>query len=337
METNPRVQALEKWLQTHIDAEYTMHPLVADASMRRYYRIITAEQRIIAMDAPPEHENCHAFVAIANALRQVGVQTPRVLAEDVSQGFLLLSDFGDRTYLSSLKLNNAKELYLPALMALSQMQAVHEIPGHTLKPFTREFMLQEWQWHKDWFLKQFLKCSYQGVEPTLDACLEHVVETIAAQPYVFMHRDYHSANLMVLPDGQVGVLDFQDAFIGPVTYDVVSLLRDCYIAWPDQLVIELVAEYYVMLRQQGLLANTSLEEFITWFDYMGIQRHLKALLTFARKYVRDNQAQYLQHIPRTLQYIVTISAKYPRLAELNRYYEEIILPLCLKELDQCVP
>jgi aminoglycoside/choline kinase family phosphotransferase len=157
---------------------------------------------------------------------------------------------------------------------------------------------------------------------TLDACYERLIEAISTQPQVFMHRDYHSANLMVLKQ-DVGILDFQDAFIGPVTYDLASLLRDCYIAWPDEQVTRWVQQYWRMQREQGLLNNISEDQFMRMFDWMSVQRHLKALMTFARKHVRDQQSSYLQHIPRTLNYLQHVTSRYPELTPMHRYLSEV--------------
>jgi N-acetylmuramate 1-kinase len=187
-------------------------------------------------------------------------------------------------------------------------------------------MLKEWAWHKEWVLDKFLGLSSPLAEKSLDACYELLVESAVTQPQVFMHRDYHSANLMVLPEGKVGILDFQDAFIGPVTYDLVSLLRDCYIDWPRERVRSWALFYLQTLHDKGLLSHVDDQEFLRWFDLMGMQRHLKALLTFARKHVRDHQSHYLDHIPRTLGYLLNVSQHYPEFTRLHDYLRVTVQP-----------
>tara|TARA_R110000868_G_scaffold90546_3_gene251229 strand:- start:2669 stop:3655 length:987 start_codon:yes stop_codon:yes gene_type:complete len=296
-----------------------------DASFRQYFHVASAEQSYVAMNAPPP-ENCQPFVAIAAALRDMGVQTPEIFAADLSQGFLLLSDFGDTTFLQALQSNpsvsEADHLYHRALQALAVMQMCRSVPGHPLQPFGREWMEREWAWHQEWFLQKWQGMS-SASHPMLNDCYEKLILSALEQPQVFMHRDYHSANLMVLDGGEVGVLDFQDAFMGPLTYDVASLLRDCYIDWPPSKVREW-ALYYANLIKIDVDEAT----FMRWFDWMSLQRHIKALMTFARKAVRDQQPRYLQHVPRTLNYIVTTSQQYPELEAMTEFYQETV-SLCV--------
>jgi aminoglycoside/choline kinase family phosphotransferase len=302
--------------------EPNSHPLAGDASFRRYFRISQPAGSYIAMDAPPEKENCVPFVAISRALRSHGLLTPEIIAEDLSQGFLLLSDFGDRLLLNELSVVNAEMLYTQALDALAVLQSCSSVIGWEIPPFTAEFMYKELKLFQEWYLKQHLAIDLSAAtESMLDQLFLFLAETAASQPQVFMHRDYHSANLMVLPNDQIGILDFQDAFIGPVTYDLVSLLRDCYIAWPEEQVTKLALKY----RDQLNLAVSDYE-FLRWFDLMGLQRHLKALLTFSRKYRRDGNANYLKHIPCTLNYILLESQRYTECQEFYTFLREIVMP-----------
>lgn len=328
---------LEQWLmQTGMFASLQLLPLAGDASFRRYYRLIHADHSWIVMDAPPPQENVIPFVAVATALRAWGVQTPEIVAAEPTKGFLLLTDFGDATYLKTLTPDNATDLYQTALIALARLQSCRQVPGHIIPPFTTDFMWQEWAWHKEWFLDKLLGLNIQQQEKILDDCYASIVSAAASQPQVFMHRDFHSANLMVLPDQTVGVLDFQDAFIGPLTYDLASLLRDCYISWPEQRVQQWVAYYLNQLQAQGEFHDVTLKQLLYWFDMVSMQRHLKALLTFARKYVRDDQPQYLQHIPRTLNYLCEVSSRYPAFLALHEFlrdsvqptFERKVMPLC---------
>ena len=197
-------------------------------------------------------------------------------------------------------------------------------------------MWQEWAWHKEWFLEKLLGVSVGAEEQVLDACYALLVESATTQPQVFMHRDYHSANLMVLPAQGVGILDFQDAFVGPLTYDLASLLRDCYIEWPEERVNQWALAYQKKLQQSGV-ANVDPRLFLRWFDLMGMQRHLKALLTFARKYVRDQQPHYLDYVPRTVNYLQRVCQRYPEFSALNRYLNTTVKPAVERALLLCAP
>ncbi len=297
----------EQWLANKCGlAHVNIEAMAGDASFRRYFRIHAEGKTFVAMDAPPPQENCQPFVAIAQALKAQGLLAPEIIHADVQQGFLLLTDFGDNTYLNTLDLANADLLYKRALDALSMLQGCQHVADHVVPPFTQDFMWKEWAWHKEWFQEKLLQIPLGKKENKLDQCYALLVESAAAQPQVFMHRDYHSANLMVV-GSSVGILDFQDAFRGPVTYDLVSLLRDCYIDWPRELVGSWVRYYYRKLHDFDTVKAIDEQQFIRWFDLMGMQRHLKALLTFARKHVRDNDSKYLQYIPRTLNYLCSVS------------------------------
>jgi aminoglycoside/choline kinase family phosphotransferase len=315
-----RKDAIEHWLSHSCAIQpVLLQPMVGDASFRRYFRLVAQEKSLVVMDAPPPQENVRSYSAISMALRQMGVQTPEIIAADLEQGFLLITDFGDATYLKTLTLDNADLLYQRAMHTLSIIQSCKTVPNHTMPFFNTDFMLKEWGWHKEWVLDKWLDISLSSqVEKKLDECYALIVESAINQPQVFMHRDFHSANLMVTNE-EVGVLDFQDAFIGPVTYDLVSLLRDCYIDWPQEKVNAWALAYSRILHERGLLTNVDDQTFIRWFDLMGIQRHLKALLTFARKHVRDHQSRYLQYVPRTLMYLLTVSERYPELHCLHDY------------------
>jgi N-acetylmuramate 1-kinase len=319
-----RVHDLVAWLKKFSPDFNRICPMPAAASTRRYFRVTLGNQVFVAMDANPSTENCHTFIAIANQLRCMGILTPEIVATNLEQGFLLLSDFGDMTYLKALTPDNANQLYSSACETLSILQACSSIPNLTLPHFNANWMWQEWAWHKEWFLEKYLKLSYSDHAAELEQCFSQIVDNVMTQPQVCMHRDYHSANLMLLPEGRVGVLDFQDAFRGPLTYDLVSLLRDCYIKWPENKVSEWACQYLQTLQSKQLFTTISEEIFLQWFDWMGIERHLKALFTFARKYVRDHQSRYLNHIPLTLQYVINVSSKYPSLSPLHDYYQQVV-------------
>ncbi|MHB1948942.1 MAG: aminoglycoside phosphotransferase family protein [Gammaproteobacteria bacterium] len=321
-----RAQALQQWLTKECKLPaFTMHTLPGDASFRRYFRINISDTSYIAMDAPPPGENCLPFIAIAQTLRGLNLSAPEIVASDVTQGFLLITDFGDRVLLKELNDSNANVLYGKAIDALAILQSCRTVHNWEVPVFTQEFMRRELLLFKEWFLERHLKLTLtKTTENQLAACFDFLAQNAANQTQVFMHRDYHSANLMVLPEA-IGILDFQDAFMGPVTYDLVSLLRDCYIAWPDTLVNQLVLQYWERLN----LPAVSSDEFLRWFDLMGLQRHMKALLTFSRKLHRDGNANYLQHIPRTLEYIQKVSARYPECSALHEFITNQVL-LCVE-------
>jgi aminoglycoside/choline kinase family phosphotransferase len=330
----------EQWLGDSLGGQsFQALAMPGDASLRSYYRIVTPVSSYVAMDAPPP-ENCRPFVAVAAALQVMGLLAPEVIAQNLDMGFLLLTDFGDTTYLKSFHqqpgIAHANDLYGRALRALAMMQACRSVPGHELKPFGREWMEREWAWHQEWFLEKWLGVALPS-GGALDACYEQLIISALEQPQVFMHRDYHAANLMVAAENKVGILDFQDAFIGPLTYDPASLLRDCYVDWPQENVRAWAIGYANILREQGLLTGISDQTFMRWFDFMGLQRHIKALLTFARKYVRDQQPRYLEFVPRTLNYIVEVSRQYPELQPITEFYTNVTELASQKAKTICVP
>lgn len=331
-----RLVLLKNWLFNTCKLEnFDLTPLIPDASFRRYYRVNLANHiSYVAMDAPKPTENCHAFVAIAKTLRAHGLLAPEIIAENKEQGFLLLTDFGDLTLLNVLKKTPTPHLYKLALQALAKFQAIKEIPHWTLAHFDSDWINQEWQWHQSWFLKDYLSLK---VSNEVNNCYQQLITSAINQPQVLMYRDFHAGNLMVLDDNQIGLLDFQDAFIGPLTYDVVSLLRDCYIDWPENLVREYALYYKSLLDQLGVTTHLNEAAFLQYFDWMGIQRHLKALMTFARKYLRDQQPTYLQYIPRTLNYIITVSAKYSALEPLHSFYNTEVFLALKRRIAICAP
>jgi aminoglycoside/choline kinase family phosphotransferase len=311
----------ERWLAGALKETAPAYAaMTPDASFRSYYRVSAAHTSYVAMDAPPP-ENCRQFTAVAAALRAMGLNAPQIYSEDLAQGFLLLTDFGNTTFLRALRdlpdVSHADDLYKRALDALLIMQGGAD--SLSLPQFGREWLEREWAWHQEWFLQKWLGIAVPD-DSGVHACYEQLILSALAQPQVFMHRDYHSGNLMVLPDRQVGILDFQDAFIGPLMYDPASLLRDCYIDWPETCVRAWLEYYGAGLRARGLVTDVSDEQLARWFDWMGLQRHLKALLTFARKSVRDHDARYLEFVPRTLNYIISVSRQYPEMQPVAEFY-----------------
>jgi len=323
-----RLLKLQNWLQVEMGYEnFQLIPLTNDASFRRYFRLNVNSTSYVVMDAPPEQENCVPFIDIAQRLQKSGLNTPRVIANELTNGFLLLSDFGDQLYLPALTPARVDSLYRDAITALVIMQthtSTQELPLYDSSRLHQEMNL-----FTDWLLEKHLNLSLSIIERNeLNKCFAHLSEQALSQPQVFVHRDYHSRNLMVVESNNPGILDFQDAVKGPITYDLVSLLRDCYINWSHQQVMGWVKQYYTQAQAAGIIkeSQVELETFVNWFDQMGIQRHLKASGIFARLYRRDGKPGYLKDIPRTLNYIVENSGHYPALAFLQELISERVLP-----------
>ncbi len=315
-----RLEQLKEWVESQVEGISSIQPASEDASFRRYFRIRFLdqgrEQTAIVMDAPPEKEDSAPFIAIAGVLRQCGINAPQLFAVDLDRGFLLLSDLGILSYLDQLNDGSVGSLYGDALDALLTMQT--EWPTEQqLPPYDRLLLLQEMESFPQWYLGEHRKIS-----PSLDRRemlnrqFALLADSALGQPQVVVHRDYHSRNLMVVDGDNPGVIDFQDAVWGPVTYDLVSLLRDCYIDWPRDRV-EGWAESYFNRLVENQLVDSDWPQFLRWFDWMGVQRHLKAIGIFSRLNYRDGKPGYLDDIPRTMDYVVEVTARYPELEPLN--------------------
>lgn len=327
-----RLQLLEQWLTAQGYLDYQLEPASADASFRRYFRIRHDGQSFIVMDAPPAKEDTRPFIRVAELLADAGLHVPRILARDIEQGFLQLSDLGTRLYLPALTANNVECLYGDAMAALLHLQQ-HPVPPW-LPEYDRRLLLREMQLFADWYLQRHLGLALNAAQQqTLQQSFEHLATVALEQPKVIVHRDYHSRNLL-LTEPNPGVIDFQDAVHGPVTYDLVSLLRDCYIAWPREQVAQWVQEYHRQARQAGIVeADVSLEQFMRWFDLMGVQRHLKASGIFARLNYRDAKPGYLADIPRTLGYVFAITSDYPELAAFADLLQSLAVPQQLNRIE----
>jgi len=327
-----RETQLSHWL-SGIFSKKTLswQPLINDASFRRYFRLFHPERTYIIMDAPPEKENCLPFIAINKTFSQHKINVPQIYHSDVDKGFLLLDDFGDQTYWQALKTQNPHLLYQQAIQSLLQIQRCDKIPDFEVPHFNADFMLEEIELFNHWFLNQLLgfKLS-RHQQKTLEDSYHYLVHQAEQQPQVLIHRDYHSRNLMFIPQSSPGILDFQDAMWGPVTYDLVSLLKDCYVRWPEMIVSTWLKGYIEEARSIGLLdENVSESQFSHWFDMMGVQRHLKAIGIFARLHLRDHKSDYLRDIPRVADYIMHIVSQHEPLEPLNRLFHQRILPKIL--------
>lgn len=320
-----RFQTLHLWLKTQLNFDFSITPVVGDASFRRYFRITHDNQTWIAADAPPDKEASDSFIAISHALTQLGICVPKIFAFDLTQGFLLLNDFGNQLYQTTLTHSNADTLYGAALSDLIKMQSCQKIDNWPLPQFDATFLREELDNFRYWFIEQYLQISLTPMHhDLLTRTFTQLIHIATHQPQCFIHRDYHSRNLMVLEDG-VGVLDFQDAAWGPITYDAVSLLRDCYITWSSSNVKRWALSFADQLRAKGYCQATD-DVFLHWFDWMGIQRHLKAIFIFARKSVRDGVDDYLRYIPNGLQYILDVTANYSELHDFGTWLAQTILP-----------
>jgi N-acetylmuramate 1-kinase len=295
----------------------TVAPASNDASFRRYFRIRSAGGSCIVMDAPPPQEDCRPFVHAAKVFAAAGVSVPRVLEADLEQGFLLLDDFGSTTYLSRLDAQSAPALYRDATRALVAIQAA-TVPG-VFPDYTRELLTRELMLFPQWYLER-----HKGVTLTADQtqvlqkAFGLILDNNLSQPAVFVHRDYHSRNLMVLESGNPGILDFQDAVRGPITYDLVSLLRDAYIHWEEEQVLDWAIRYWEAARAAGLPVDRDFSLFYRDFEWMGLQRHLKVLGIFARLNYRDGKDHYLKDLPLVLDHVLKVLGRYIDLAPLAR-------------------
>ena len=319
--SDPRLSLLCAWLSSlSVPATIiaTLRPASADASFRRYFRVDgTDGNTYIVMDAPPPQEDVRPFVQVAALFGATGVSVPAILAQDADQGFLLLTDMGSATYLQQLTPDTAHKLYLDAIESLVLLQT-HSLPG-VLPDYDRAMLHRELMLFPDWYLGKHLGATLSS---TQSADLNKVFDTLLAnnlaQAPVYVHRDYHSRNLMVLDKGNPGILDFQDAVYGPITYDLVSLLRDAYVLWDEEMVLDWAIRYWERARRAGLPVNSDIDAFYRDFEFMGLQRHLKVLGIFARLYHRDGKDAYLKDLPLVMEYTRKTAHRYIELKPLIR-------------------
>lgn len=321
-----RLEQLQAWLaglgSLPVVAS-SLRPASADASFRRYFRIDAEDgQTYVAMDAPPPQEDVRPFVRVADLFGQSGVTVPKVLAQDAERGFLLLSDLGSTTYLQQLSLETSHPLYMDAIDALINLQ-MHSQPG-VLPEYDRDLLLRELMLFPDWYIGRHLNVALTDSQKNdLERMFKLILASNLAQPPVYVHRDYHSRNLMVLGEGNPGILDFQDAVFGPITYDLASLLRDAYVEWDEQLVLDWVIRYWERARRAGLPVDPVIDNFYRDFEFMGLQRHLKVLGIFARLNYRDGKDAYLNDLPLVMRYVRKVAQRYIELAPLLRLLDAL--------------
>ena len=339
--SDPRLDLLHHWLQRDLGlAGYSFAPASADASFRRYFRVSLADGATrIVMDAPPDKENVDPYLQVAAMFGDIGVNAPRVLERDARHGFLLMTDLGTRMYLPELaKDGQADSLYGDAFDALVRIQSRGDAHSRRLPPYDEKLLRLEMSLFPDWLLARHLGLAMTDAEAKmLASSIDALVALCLGLPQVFVHRDYHSRNLMVCPGDNPGILDFQDAVRGPLTYDLVSLLRDSYIAWPQPRVAAWALDYRRRAAAAGLETGRDDAEFLRWFDLVGVQRHLKVGGIFARLWHRDGKAGYLADIPRTLQYAVGSCARHADFAALGEFIERRVLPAVIAQLEGAPP
>lgn len=324
-----RQQLLQTWVQQALTdlnlpkAQGSLTTVSGDASFRRYFRQAVIGGSFIAVDAPPDKEDNPVFVEIALAWYKQGIAVPKVIKADFEQGFMLLGDMGDQLLLPLLTEESADDLYEQAMDSLIHIANSQ----HVLPPYDQELLDREMALFRDWFLLEYLNFELTtNDERILRDTFELLRESALGQIQVPVHRDYHSRNIMVLEDKSLGIIDFQDAVQGAITYDLVSLLRDCYISWPQEKVHAWVRSYFAKAKKAQIIGAISEQQFILWFDWMGLQRHIKVAGIFSRLAIRDGKQDYLNDIPLTLAYIVEVSAQYDALSEFNMWLQTRLLP-----------
>lgn len=325
-----RTKQMKSWLDSLGYQNYSLEVASEDASFRSYYRLQQDDKSWIVMDAPPDKEPCDAYIKVARKLTDIRLSAPQIIQENHDHGFLVITDFGDESYLQALKPENANSLYGDAQAAILQMQT--RIDADDLSVYDEALLRQEMGLFKEWFLEKLLGIELNPNQLAMwQLAVDTLVQNALEQPQVFVHRDFHSRNLMHIDQRNPGILDFQDAVKGPVTYDLVSLFRDCYIDWPEPLVDQWVLDFHgfaVLDHLQGVSGS----QFLRWFNLMGVQRHLKAIGIFSRLKLRDGKDQFLQDIPRTLNYLKIVGTQEMTMVGLYTMINELSLGFRVKSL-----
>ena len=308
-----RLSAIKSWLSDVLNSEdFTITPASSDASFRRYFRVSQAESTWIVMDAPPSQEDTGPFIKVSQFLNSQSLHVPNIIAQNSEMGFLLLSDLGSQPYLDMLNNHSADDLYRDAIDSLIKIQC-SDPTGIDLPRYDSKLLQTELNLFPEWFLERHFELSPPAfLQPLFDTLIDNAL----SQSQVVVHRDYHSRNLMVDSKQNPGIIDFQDAVIGPITYDLVSLLRDSYISWPEDKLEAWVHYYFDTAQQHGLLPSCDITTFTRWFDLMGLQRHLKVLGIFCRLNYRDNKSNYMADLPQTLRYVQQVCRRYDNLQPL---------------------
>lgn len=343
-----RKAELEYWLCAQfLQSAIELQPLQNDASFRQYYRCTINGSSYVVMDAPPDKENIYPFIKMTEIMSQAGILVPELTAYDLDQGFMVLSDFGDKWLLEQLQevsLAQVPSWYYKAIDSLLQLQqtAIQAYSTYAIPLFDAKHIQLELSYFSEWFLTQVLQLSLEPAQiEILEKTFELLVQSAQEEPQVLIHRDYHSRNLMVLGDERLGVIDYQDAMIGPMSYDLASLLKDCYIVWPKEQ-REMCLRYFYEQRQ--VLEHVPYlvwDDFKKSVDWIGLQRHLKVLGIFSRLKIRDNKPHYIKDIPRIMDYVNEVLQTYPEFNDFYELWQSVIVPAfaesqSLREFT-CVP
>ena len=321
---------LTNWVSQQLNEQaFTLQRLAGDASFRTYYRCQAAQGNYIVMDASKETQSLGPYVAIGQLFEKSGLPVPKIYSHDLSLGYALLSDFGDTLLLGELTSDNVDHWYQTALSSLICLQKVQPME-YAFQYFDEKRILRELSWFQEWCLEKLLGMRLtDSANQCLNQTCATILEAVLAQPTCLVHLDYHSRNLMVQPGSNaLGIIDFQDALIGPITYDLVSLIKDCYIAWPPDQVAKWIADFYHQCIDAGYIqaSEVSLLDFEAWVDWAGLQRHLKVLGVFSRLKLRDNKDAYLKEMPRILKYILSVTKKMPQLVAFDQLLRQEIVP-----------
>ncbi|MBU0622193.1 MAG: phosphotransferase [Gammaproteobacteria bacterium] len=319
-----RQKQLTDWLSSLFPNEkFTIEPASADASFRRYFRATFADGTTrVVMDAPPQHEDCKPFLHVGKLFEDAGTHVPHVYAQDLSQGFLLLSDLGNTTYLHALTKDNAKQLYGAATDALIRIQLASK--EDELPPYDEALLRRELNLFPEWYIAKHLGVTLSDKQQAkLEEVFKRILTNNLAQPCVYVHRDYHSRNLMVTEENNPGIIDFQDAVYGPITYDLASLFKDAYIRWEEEEIMDWLIRHWEKARKAGLPVRADFGEFYRDYEMMGVQRHIKVLGIFARLYHRDGKDGYLKDMPLVMEYLVRACERYIDLKPLHNLLIEL--------------
>ncbi len=338
MSAEGKEEVLKQWTAEQLvqkvlgrDCIRSWSPVSGDAGFRKYFRVQLANSELIAVYAPPETEKNEAFLQIGQFFYDHGVHVPKIIAYEMERGFFLLEDLGQTLYLDHLNQDSAQLLYGEALVALLNIQQCPQ-DGKIFAPYDAAKLVDEMALFPEWFVEKLLGYSFSENERSLvNTLFDALVVSALEQPQVIVHRDYHSRNIVYGPEGRPGIIDFQDAVIGPFTYDLVSILRDCYISWPQSDVENWVRAYFTMAQDVGIVREASFEQVLRWFDWMGLQRHIKVLGIFARLSIRDDKHGYLDDLPLVIEYVRSVACRYPEMQDFVRWFDDKLLPLAQQQ------
>lgn len=323
MDSDKRTEFLKDWVSKKLKKDFLFSKASSDASFRRYYRVKTNDDSFIVMDAPPQNESIKSFLKINQILKEIEVNVPDIYAKDKALGFILMQDFGSTTYLDILSNDNQESLYTDAIKSLIQMQNI--INKDLRQSYTKKILIDEMMLFIHWYLKKYRAYDLSKKEyEELLSWFEGIANKVLIQQKVFVHRDYHSRNLMKLNSSNPGILDFQDSIQGPITYDLVSLLKDAYIEWDEEIILDHSVKFWEKAKINQLIKNYEFSEFYKDFECMGIQRHLKVLGIFSRLSIRDKKDQYLKNIPLVEKYLMNATQRYREFHPLRNFLSKVI-------------